>query len=524
MASPTSDEKVDTDLGFLKASNASSASLDKAILYVQQTEVEADATDVEAATLLRKIDRRIIPLACAAYMLQFLDKLDINYAAVMGLNKDLGLVGNNFNNAASAMYIASLVAELPTAYIVQKVPPGRWLGLNIILWGLVTACSAGVKDYNGLLASRVLVGIFEAATPPCLMLITGLLLSSLGIYRHDRILGIWYTKPEAIFRFGIWYTGLGFAQMIGSLCSWGFLQVTHETLAGWRIMFIVLGCLTMVMGAWTFFTMPNSPMDAEWLTEVEKRQAIQRVAVNQTGIKNTHFKLAHLRELALDVQMWIIVAMTALLSMGSGVVSFYSTTLIRNFGFSPERSALLNMPSGAVALISSVVVGYCVQKQGNRTTWIPILSLVAALGSALMSFLPASQKGGLLVGIYLINIATPALVLFFSLVTANVAGQTKRVAANAIVTAAFCIGNIVGPQLFKPKDAPQYIPAKIVLLVSQLVSAVLAIILRVYYGWQNSRKDAVEGREREAGEAKEIPNIEWLNLTDKENKTFRYKY
>ncbi|KAJ7486956.1 major facilitator superfamily domain-containing protein [Mycena latifolia] len=497
MASPTHDEKADRITSSLKTSNASSASLDQAILYVQHTEVDSEASDVEAATLLRKIDRRIIPLAFAVY-----------YAAVMGLNKDLELVGNDFNNAASVMYIASLAFELPTAYIVQKVPPGRWLGINIILWGLVTACSAGVQSYNGLLACRILLGIFEAATPPCLMLITG----------------IWYTKSEAIFRCGIGYTGLGFAQMLGSLCSWGFLQVTHETLAGWRIMFIVLGCITMVMGAWTFFNMPNSPMDAKWLTEVEKRHAIQHVAVNQTGIKNTHFKLTHVRELALDVQMWIILAMTALFSMGSGVVSFYSTTLIRNFGFSPERSTLLNMPGGAVSLIASIATGYFVQRQGNRTTWIPILALGAALGSGLMSFLPTSKKGGLLLGIYLINIVAPALILLFSLVTANIAGQTKRAAANALVTAAFCIGSIVGPQLFKPKDAPQYIPAKIVVLVSQLACACLAIVLRAYYTWQNKRKDAAEAQEREAGEAKDIPNIEWLNFTDKENKTFRYKY
>lgn len=60
-----------------------------------------------------------------------------------------------------------------TAYILQKVPPGKWLGMNVILWGIVTACTASVKSYHGLLASRILLGIFEAALAPCLMLIIG---------------------------------------------------------------------------------------------------------------------------------------------------------------------------------------------------------------------------------------------------------------------------------------------------------------------------------------------------------------
>jgi MFS family permease len=58
-------------------------------------------------------------------------------------------------------------------YILQKVLPGKWLGVNVILWGLVTASTAAVKNYHGLLACRILLGVFEAAMAPCLMLITG---------------------------------------------------------------------------------------------------------------------------------------------------------------------------------------------------------------------------------------------------------------------------------------------------------------------------------------------------------------
>jgi hypothetical protein len=109
----------------------------------------------------------------------------------MGLPKDLELVGDNFTNAATALYIAYLIAEVPTGrsphlssswnalisifegYILQMIPPGKWLGINVILWGIVTASIASISSYRGLLVTRILLGIFEAALSPCLMFIIG---------------------------------------------------------------------------------------------------------------------------------------------------------------------------------------------------------------------------------------------------------------------------------------------------------------------------------------------------------------
>ena len=66
--------------------------------------------------------------------MQFIDKVSLNYAAVMGLVKDLELKGNDFSNAATAFFIAYLVAEVPTGYVLNKVPVGKWLGGNVVLW------------------------------------------------------------------------------------------------------------------------------------------------------------------------------------------------------------------------------------------------------------------------------------------------------------------------------------------------------------------------------------------------------
>jgi hypothetical protein len=77
--------------------------------------------------------------------------------------------------------------------------------------------------------------------------------------------------------------------------------------------------------------------------------------------------------------------------------------------------------------------------------------------------------------------------------------------ATALISAAFCIGSIIGPQTFQAKDAPEYIPAKIAVLATQSAAIMVAITARLYYGWQNSR------REKVATTQKTPENIEWMN-------------
>jgi len=82
-------------------------------------------------------------------------------------------------------------------------------------------------------------------------------------------------------------------------------------------------------------------------------------------------------------------------------------------GYSSPHAALLNMPSGLVSIASAITTGYFVGKQGSRWLWISILCVPAVLGGALMSFLPATNKGGLLTGIYLVNAVCSTLQQLF---------------------------------------------------------------------------------------------------------------
>jgi hypothetical protein len=260
-------------------------------------------------------------------------------------------------------------------------------------------------------------------------------------------------------------------------------------------------------------------MTASFLTKEEKVVAINRIADNQTGIENRTFKWSQIKELAMDVQIYLIGLVILLASISSGVITTYSSTLIRNFGYTPPIAALLNMPSGVVSLAVTILSGVAVGKASNRWLWIAGLAIPGAIGGGLMSFLPKSNRAGLLVGIYLVNSIVSVLIIVYNWLSANIAGHTKRTVAMSLVSGSFSIGNIIGPQTFQARDAPNFYPAKIAVLATQASAALAAIVLRLYYGWQNSK------REKRSEIPHSLPeDYKWLNLTDKENPNFRYVY
>ncbi|KAK1711720.1 major facilitator superfamily transporter [Colletotrichum lupini] len=502
------DEKNPQDFESSAASSDSRAdtgNIDAAWKFLNDhRDAGTDTSSVDMKALRRKIDWRLVPLMFLCYTMQFLDKVILNYAAVMGLSKDLKLVGNEFSNIATFLFVGLLCFEVPNIYFLQMVPAAKWLGLNVILWGTATACGAAAHNYQSLLVSRVFLGIFEATIGPSLMLISAQ----------------WYTKSEQAPRFSFWYLGLGLGQILGGAISYSFQHIAPGAgLAGWRIMFVVLGCLTVTIGICTVLFVPDTPMQARWLSDTEKVALLKHVSVNQTGIESRKFRPKQILEALMDPQMYLMVAAVVLLSVSSGVVTTYSATLIRNLGYDSKHAALMNMPSGVVSIFFTLLVGYGIRHTSNRWAWIVACIIPAIIGGALMSFLPVSNRSGCLAGIYLVNAVVAPLTVFYAWTAANFGGATKRAFAAAIVSGSFSLGNIIGPQTFQAKDAPEYRPAKIAVMGTQAGCAVVTLALYAYYRYENKRRGAIKQSE----DAYMAPE-NWQSMTDKENKSFRYTY
>jgi hypothetical protein len=101
---------------------------------------------------------------------------------------------------------------------------------------------------------------------------------------------------------------------------------------------------------------------------------------------------------------------------------------------------------------------------------------------------------------------------------ANYAGHTKKISINAVILIAYGASNIIGPLTFTGFTAPQYIPAKVAIMVCLAVAIVATLILRYWYVWENKRRDRVTA----AQGYQHVQDVEFMDLTDNQNMEFRY--
>lgn len=459
--------------------------------------------------IYRKIDWNIVPLMFLCYFLQFLDKVLVNYANIMGISKDLGFAGNDFSWMATAFFIGYAVAEFPQGYLIQKFPVAKVLGYNVLLWGVVVCCTAASQNFPGATAVRTLLGMLEAVITPALIMITSQ----------------WYTKRQATPRTGIWYCGLGAGQIIGGLISWAAQHGSRtSSFQSWRIMFLAVGVFNLMVALGVLFIMPNGVQEAKFLTEEEKKLVEEALARDQSGAGKKVFHMSGIWEALTDLQVWLLFVNTILIVIPSGIITTFSATLIRGFYKSSKTAALLNMPSGIVSLAATLGGTYAIYC--NFPRWLSIIALLVPtiIGAGLMSFYGESRAGAL-AGIYLINFDVAPLALIYALVGANTQGYTKKVATNAMIAIAFSIANIIGPQTFRDEDKPQYLPAKITVFGVAGGSIIVTALLRVLYGIRNAKTAAARNAELEAIDRGDIDarRVE-EDQTDCTNLAFHYVY
>ena len=173
-------------------------------------------------------------------------------------------------------------------------------------------------------------------------------------------------------------------------------------------------------------------------------------------------------------------------------------------------SLLVGIPFGAVAVISLIANGYMCDRFNNRVLIGAQGLIVSMVGVIVIVALPRRNSVGRLIGYYLTGSSANALVSLLSLISTNVAGYTKKTTVAALYLIGvcyyflhwplggltdsnqkYCVGNIIGPQTFQAKDAPQYIPAEFTMIVCMGVCVLIQVFIWWWYKRENARKEKI---------------------------------
>ncbi|KAF5364832.1 hypothetical protein D9757_011269 [Collybiopsis confluens] len=460
---------------------------------LQKYPTEESIDKGEERRLRRKIDRLIIPYLSICYAFYYIDKTTLSYAAIFGIKEDLNLKGTEYNWLSSIFYFGWLAWGIPSNLLMQRSPSGKYLAINIFMWGVLLMAQAASRSFADLAVLRILSGAFEAIADPAFMLFTTM----------------FYRRSEQPSRIAMWYTAngvgvaggglLGYAigHIRGSLRSWRYEYVYPREsdprqitlLVGNR--FLVVGALCSFWGIILFFLLPDSPPTARSFTRDERILAIARVRDNQTGVDNKKFKWDQFRETFLDPKTWLFFLLGFFANIPNGGISNFSTLIINGLGFDTLQTTLLGIPQGALICIW-IGLGAVINDRlpTNSRTYVCVLFMLPTIAGTL-SFLFAPQHAvvGRLISYYLTGSYQASFVLGLSLVTSNTAGQTKKQLTSAFIWLGACIGNISGPFFYRTQDAPEYRLGIGSMLVSNCVEVLIFIVLRFYLIYLNRKRD-----------------------------------
>ncbi|KAI0163454.1 major facilitator superfamily domain-containing protein [Pestalotiopsis sp. NC0098] len=465
---------------------------------------DLEVSDREFRKVRRKIDLIVLPIFLVTQALQFMDRTALNYANLFGYQQALGLKGQQFNYLSAIVYAGYFFGQYPCGWLVGRYPAQRVISVATLIWGLTVVLLTQCRTFSSAMALRFIMGLFEAAVTPGLTLMTG----------------FWWTRREIPLRQCIWYSALGWGGIVGSYISMGIstLPADHSP-ERWTLVFFILGGFTLLWSAIIYFLLPDAPSNARFFSHRERIVAVKRVAGNETGIKNKSFKKEQFLVAIRDPKTIILFISVIAAAIPNGVVSAFSTVIIRDMGFSTTKTTELKSVGDAVQVVSLFIGGLVTLNVPNsRLLTSTAANILCTVAAACMGYLPRSNTWGRLVSFWLVNAQSVGFTVSLTTISSNMAGYTHRSFASAAIFTGYCWGNFAGVFVVKESQAPYYSGATIGLLVGYAIKLGCHLLLLGYMFYNNRRRDRVYG----PANKEESDEAGMQDKTEFENKDFRY--
>lgn len=112
--------------------------------------------------LVRKLDFRLLPAIILVYIMNYIDRNAIPAARLKGLEADLHLNDVQYSTVLAVLYASYVPAQIPSNIIINRLSrPSYYIPACVVLWGLTSALTGVAKNYAGILAARIFVGLPE---------------------------------------------------------------------------------------------------------------------------------------------------------------------------------------------------------------------------------------------------------------------------------------------------------------------------------------------------------------------------
>ncbi|KAM0799556.1 major facilitator superfamily domain-containing protein [Usnea florida] len=407
-----------------------------------------DFTQAEEKKLVRKIDLFLLPTIWLMYLLSYIDRTNIGNAKIAGLQKDLHLSSGQYSLSLIVFFITYVIFEVPSNMLLSKSKPSIYLPVIMTLWGTTTCCMSAVKNYQQLVALRVVVGILEAGFAPGVLL----------------IISSWYKRSEQSKRFAVYISAAILSGAFGGLLAGAItknLEGAHG-IRGWRWLFIVEGAATAGWAIISHFILLDFPATSSRLSEREKYVAVSRLQTERVTVQaQGTSEPSHARALWEAFQSWRLWLFTCgyMVIVGSSTLSYFYPTLVEGLGYTANKAQYMTVPLYAVAFVCNAITGYFCDKVQRHRGLVIACWLALSLTCSIIVCCVYDHKARYVLLVFMTAglWSANALSLSFASSTFGYLRQEVRAVSLAFVNAMGNLAQIYGAYLFPTQQSPKYI-------------------------------------------------------------------
>ncbi|KAL8875548.1 MAG: hypothetical protein Q9198_006111 [Flavoplaca austrocitrina] len=280
------------------------------------------------------------------------------------MSDDLHLSSSQYEWTLRSFYITYVLFEwMPILYTVLSA--SKYIASCVLVWGAIASCQALATSYESLCFLRALLGISEAAFSP-------------GV---PVFLAFFYRRDELAYRIGLFISAAPLATSFASSLAWLITKVGQGLpIAPWRMLFLVEGFPSVLISVFAFHHIPNSPGEAKYLSNRERRVAELRLRKAETKAGSSRkFEPSEIWEALKDPKWYAMIAVAGIFKAGP---------MWRYWGVYPAASGFF----AAVTLLITWTINNQ-DSDAKKGTGVAILNIIGQLGPFIGTALyPESDK------------------------------------------------------------------------------------------------------------------------------------
>jgi MFS transporter, ACS family, tartrate transporter len=321
----------------------------------------AAKTEELSVVTLRKVTLRLIPFLFLLYVIAWLDRVNVGFAA-LEMNADLGFSSATFGFGSGIFFLGYCLFEIPSNIILERVGARLWIARIMVTWGLISAGLMFVRTPAVFYLLRFLLGVAEAGFFP-------------GVIYY---LSLWYPTAQRARAIAAFMTAVPVTGLIGGPLSGALLGLDGiYGLKGWQWLFLLEGLPAVALGSSVLFYLTDRPETARWLGPEEREWLVEKLAVERKACALRPNILVALT----DTTVWKLGIIFLLVAAGFYGYSFWAPLVIKSLtGLSNFKVGLMLGGISAITILGMLLNSYHSDRTGERAIHIAVPLLVMGVG------------------------------------------------------------------------------------------------------------------------------------------------